>query len=616
MTRTVLSAFAALALWSGLPTTAATRTPPSLRLQLGRSEEGRRIVAIHVGDPHATRVLVVGCIHGTECAGIAVARALERARTRADLWIVPNLNPDGYARGTRQNGRGVDLNANWSSQWHAGGHPWDVYYPGPRPFSERETRIARNLILRIRPRVTIWFHQHLNLVWAWGPSTSAGRIYARAAGMRFYHRHWLHGTATNWQNHHLPGSASFTVELPAASLTPQQVRRQVHAVLTLAAALRGADRSSTRPRHARAASWMLEADRLIGRLPISVSVRERGRLVYAHAGNLPRTPASNEKLLLSMALLAHFGPAYRIPTMIDGRRPANGIVDGDLWLVGHGDPEVNDAALQRLARALSARGIRAVHGSLIGVTDTFTRERWAPGWRPIALQFIALPTALTFDANTGPRGFVFDPERRAAAVLTADLRALGVRVRKPAEAGARPAHTRVLATIRSAPLASILRRQNAGSLNLDAEVLTKMLGAAIFGPPGTIAKGARAIRRWARQRRVTIVARDGSGLSYANKISTNGLTRLLAATRSEPWARTLRSTLPTSGEGTLAGRLRGLRIRAKTGTLIERVSALSGWAWLQRSRRWGEFSILSRGLQKPQALALEDRLVSLIATHA
>jgi predicted deacylase len=206
-------------------------------LLLGRSQDGRPIVAVRTGDPTGTRVLVVGCIHGTECAGIAVARALERLRPSADLWIVPDLNPDGRAAGTRQNGRGVDLNANWSSEWHGGGRPWDTYYPGPRPFSERETRIARNLILRLHPRVTIWFHQHLNLVWAFGPSTSAGRIYARAAGMRFYHRHWLHGTATNWQNHHLPGTASFTVELPAGTLPPRAVRAQVHAVLTLAAKL-------------------------------------------------------------------------------------------------------------------------------------------------------------------------------------------------------------------------------------------------------------------------------------------------------------------------------------------------------------------------------------------
>jgi protein MpaA len=164
----------------------ARRNGASRRLSLGRSEAGQRIVAVRAGDAHAVRVLVVGCIHGNEDAGIAVARALERRHAGADLWIVSDLNPDGHARGTRQNGRGVDLNRNWSSQWPGGGRPWDTYYPGARPFSERETRIARKLILRVRRRVTIWFHQHMNLVWAWGPSSAAGRIYARAAGMRFY----------------------------------------------------------------------------------------------------------------------------------------------------------------------------------------------------------------------------------------------------------------------------------------------------------------------------------------------------------------------------------------------------------------------------------------------
>ena len=242
----LVAALLMLAIVAGFGSAASARSP--VRLQLGRSYGGRPIVAIRGGDSEGARVLVVGCIHGTECAGIAVVRALERVRARVDLWLLPDLNPDGYAAGTRQNGRGVDLNRNWSSQWRGGDRAWDTYYPGPYPFSERETRIARDLIVRIRPRVTIWFHQHMDLVWAWGPSTAAGRIYARAAGMRFYHHHWLDGTASNWQNHHLPGSAAFAVELPAGRLTPLQVRRQVRAVLTLAAALRGRGAASPRDR--------------------------------------------------------------------------------------------------------------------------------------------------------------------------------------------------------------------------------------------------------------------------------------------------------------------------------------------------------------------------------
>jgi D-alanyl-D-alanine carboxypeptidase len=435
----------------------------------------------------------------------------------------------------------------------------------------------------------------MNLVWAWGPSTDAGRVYARAAGMRFYHRHWLDGTATNWQNHHVRGTTAFTVELPAGSLSAQQVRRQVDAVLALATALAPIRRPAVARR----------VQTLVRGVPMSVSVAVAGRVVYTHQGDVRRPPVSNEKLLLSLALLSRFGPRHRIPTTVAGRRPKHGLVNGDLWLVGHGDPELDDAALERLARKLRAAGIRSVRGSVIGVTNTFTRERWAPGWQPIALRFVALPTALTFDGNRWP-----DPERRAAAALTADLRALGVRVSGRARAGREPvAVRRVLAGIRSAPLVDILRRQNADSLNLDAEVLTKMLGAAVLGRPGSIAKGARAIRRWARRHGAAVVAHDGSGLSYTDRVSTNDIVRLLASAGGA----TLRSTLPAAGEGTLRGRLLGLRVRAKTGTLLQQVSALSGWVWLRRSRRWAEFTILSRGLPKARAVVLEDALVEAIA---
>lgn len=211
----------------------ATSSSTIVRIPLGRSEEGRPIVAYRVGNPNGPPLLVVGCIHGNECAGIPIAQALERVHTSLDLWIVPDLNPDGYAAGTRQNARGVDLNRNWSYQWPGGGRPWDVYYPGPQPFSERESRIARKLILRVKPQVTIWYHQHMDLVWAWAAGSNAGRMYARAAGMTYYHHHNLPGTAINWENHRRFAMAAFDVELPTGSLSPAGVRRHVHAVLAV-----------------------------------------------------------------------------------------------------------------------------------------------------------------------------------------------------------------------------------------------------------------------------------------------------------------------------------------------------------------------------------------------
>jgi len=207
---------------------------PQRGVRIGRSTRGRPIRAFRAGDTTSpTRALVVGCIHGNECAGTAVARILAHSSPSVDLWVVSNLNPDGFALGRRQNGRGVDLNRNFPSEWRAGGRPWDPEYPGPKPLSEPETRAAARLIRRIKPSVTIWFHQPQALVRAWGPSRPAAQRYARLAGMRFRAIRWPRGTAPNWQNHRFPIRSSFVVELPTGLLTPVAASRQAQAVLAL-----------------------------------------------------------------------------------------------------------------------------------------------------------------------------------------------------------------------------------------------------------------------------------------------------------------------------------------------------------------------------------------------
>jgi protein MpaA len=207
---------------------------PKRRVRIGTSVRGAAITAVRAGDMgSSTHALVVGCIHGNECAGTAVTRILARSSPTADLWVVPNLNPDGFALGRRQNARGVDLNRNFPSEWRAGGRPWDPEYSGPRPLSEPETRTALRLIRRVKPSVTIWFHQPQSLVRAWGQSVPAARRYARLAGMSFRAIRWPRGTAPNWQNHRFPGTSSFVVELPAGPLTPAAANRQARVVLAL-----------------------------------------------------------------------------------------------------------------------------------------------------------------------------------------------------------------------------------------------------------------------------------------------------------------------------------------------------------------------------------------------
>jgi protein MpaA len=200
---------------------------------LGHSFQGRPITGVEVGDPSGTTVLVVGCIHGDEPAGIAVAQRLEHlSPAGVDLWIVPDLNPDGRAADTRGNAHGVDLNRNFPFRWR----PLDgVYESGPRPLSEPESRIAYRLILRLRPSVSIWFHQHRDLVWASGGKAPLERRFARISGLPYHRLPALAGSAIDWQNHKLPGTTAFAAELPAGAASPAAVERYVRAVLSMGA---------------------------------------------------------------------------------------------------------------------------------------------------------------------------------------------------------------------------------------------------------------------------------------------------------------------------------------------------------------------------------------------
>ena len=212
--------------------TAAALT--SLVVPLGHSVHSRPIVAYEVGSQDAPKtMLVVGCIHGNEPAGIAIAAALEHVRPPRGiaLWIVPDLNPDGVAAGTRHNADDVDLNRNFPTGWRA---QTGVYDSGPKPLSEPESRIAYRLVLRIRPRVSIWFHQHLDVVDASTGDPTLLRRFATVAGERLVPLPRYGGSAVTWENARFPGTTPFVVELPAGSLTRAAVQRYVRAVLTVA----------------------------------------------------------------------------------------------------------------------------------------------------------------------------------------------------------------------------------------------------------------------------------------------------------------------------------------------------------------------------------------------
>jgi murein peptide amidase A len=198
---------------------------------------GRAITVSELGDGDAhLRLLVVGCVHGDEAAGVAVARRLELGAgpSEAALWVIDDLNPDGAVAHTRQNAHLVDLNRNFPYRWAPLGRPGDSQYPGPRPLSEPKARLAHWLILRLRPQVAIWFHQPLALVDQSGGNVAVERRFARLVGLPLRRLPRYAGSAVGWQDHSLPGTTAFVAELPPGEPSAARAARYAGAVLALA----------------------------------------------------------------------------------------------------------------------------------------------------------------------------------------------------------------------------------------------------------------------------------------------------------------------------------------------------------------------------------------------
>ena len=130
---------------------------------------------------------------------------------------------------TRQNARGIDLNRNVPLRWRALGRPGDQQYSGPHALSEPESRAADRLILRIRPRVTIWFHQPLGVTDQSGGDARMERRFAALSGLPLRRRARYPGSAASWQNHRLRATTAFVVELPRGPLAASDAARDARA---------------------------------------------------------------------------------------------------------------------------------------------------------------------------------------------------------------------------------------------------------------------------------------------------------------------------------------------------------------------------------------------------
>lgn len=382
------------------------------------------------------------------------------------------------------------------------------------------------------------------------------------------------------------------------------------------------------PAHARP-YWKRQIDRIVAGKNIGIALHDEGRALYRHDARNKRVPASNEKLLLSMALFEQLPPETTIDTRaFTTAVPIAGVITGDLWVTGRGDPSLTAGGhfgktlpfpptrLSALARAIAAVATR-IEGRILANTGYFEHDWFAPGWKSyFPDDEVALPSALSFEGNVDAGKHIKNPEWRVAKALKNKLEKRGVQVTGTPGAGRMPRDVTLLATIESRPLQTFVRFMNRWSSNFFAEVLGKRLGYESAGGPGTIAKGASAIEAFARRLGVSLTAYDSSGLSYANRVAPVGIVKLLTHVEEEStYFAPLHASLADGGQGTLENRLHDVDLRAKTGSLSG-ISALSGWVWLERASSWAEFSILSSGMSYYTAKGVEDRIVRLIEERA
>jgi D-alanyl-D-alanine carboxypeptidase/D-alanyl-D-alanine-endopeptidase (penicillin-binding protein 4) len=366
---------------------------------------------------------------------------------------------------------------------------------------------------------------------------------------------------------------------------------------------------------------------------------------FSHNAAAPLAPASNMKLLTALAAIEILGPDTTLSTSFTSdAAPSDGVLNGNLYMVGGGDPLLTTEAyqlrqrngrlpetdLEKVADALVAAGVRQVTGSVVGDAGRYDSQTSIPTWPDrhreggtiAPLSALLVNDAWTIDPTTGAGegGPAADPAQHAAAVLTQLLTERGVVVAGPPVSGSAPTTATEVLSVPSLPVKDLVHEVLAFSDNTTAELLVKEIGFNRSGQ-GSTAAGTAAVLDWAGEAGLPVegvVMLDGSGLSYENLVTCDLLAAVLRRSGSEG---VLASGLAVPGQpGTLEDRFAQgewpTRLRAKTGTL-NNVSALSGWLLTRPGATFDFEMILNTGERRVTGddLALQQRVLDVLVDH-
>jgi D-alanyl-D-alanine carboxypeptidase/D-alanyl-D-alanine-endopeptidase (penicillin-binding protein 4) len=355
-------------------------------------------------------------------------------------------------------------------------------------------------------------------------------------------------------------------------------------------------------------------------------------------------PASNQKLLTSSVALAQLGPDFRFRTTFTTRGTLrDSVLDGDLIIIGRGDPTLSDRMLgeaeigmRRIADSLAAHGIRRITGRLMPGGNAFPDSIYGYGWElddmygsgtpvdelffnegmiDVHQQIAGRDTIVQIGTRNPNRSYL---EALASALAWRGIAFAGI---TDSATDVSVAPTTLFETL-SVPLRDILPHFLKPSQNQIGEILLKTIGLE-KGGAGIADSGAAVVKRqllaWGAEPDGFWVY-DGSGLSRHDLVSPETLVRLLSNAQRETWYQIFYDALSVAGvDGTLRSRMKGTpaagNMHAKTGT-IEFVRSLSGYVTDADAHRL-VFSILCNNFTIPvdSVTRMQDAIGLLLATY-
>lgn len=331
--------------------------------------------------------------------------------------------------------------------------------------------------------------------------------------------------------------------------------------------------------------------------------------VFADNPTLPLVPASAQKILTAYGAYTVLGADHTYETRVvtDGSVSETGVLDGNLYIVGGGDPLLATAdyaaryeqqphhrtPIEQLADDVVAAGITEINGAVLGDESRYDTERYVPEWperftnasqnQTGPLSALTVNDGFTrYDNNPAPSlaTATTDPAAFVASFFDDLLEERSVIIRQGAAAGLTPAGARTIASTSSDPVSVVTNQMVDISDNMAAELLVKEIGVEAAGL-GTTDDGAVAIENALRSAGFSVAETDfvdGSGLASENRVTCRLLVEVLEASADTG----LLDGLAIAGEtGTLTERMVGTaaqgKVKAKTGRLNE-VGALAGTA--------------------------------------